>query len=694
MGLKQSIVIVNEYTIKTKTGNGGSRGGSPGDYVLRYMVRDSAVEDLTPVRLNDLDSYVMRYMARKEATDTEVSVPAIKRKMRSAQGFGGISFGSINGKVDASMSDRTIREVSKDIQSYFDSGNTCLKTVLSFDEDYLKKTGVIDPDFEFKKKGDYRGNLDQMKLRLAIMSGVKKMGRSYDKLMWVGTIQVDTDHVHCHLCIVDTGKGKLASDGTQKGKISKKSKRDLRRGIDMFLDENQTVRQMSSNITHDKRNALCHIKKFTHKTMDKQGVPQFLLACLPDDKTLWRAGTNNKAMRKANAIVSQYVTQVLDEPGSGYTDALLHINEYAASRAKNENLSDKEHRELIQNGQGRMLHDCMNGVYGILKQIPESAKSVRTPMMEAMAMDYETMAAQVDNDPMMEFGFKLRSYSGRLSHYKNQTHQYRDAVRNYDASENVSEDSKPLYDYFRFETDYNAMLMCKYQYFLSFLPPGDEYENDFHDLMAYQQKIQDLSNLNDDPSIRRMKPDSAEDYGLRVYNQHGGQYAVGAPQIIERRLDMMSQTYLKKEDVFRDKLADYGMTLDDKGVSYKKPYEFDQVKALDLHHLKYDFSRNVPVSLVNTQKFVAMSMKRYELFEQAATYLTASGQSDMLSLLPTNDVLLMRDVATRMQADSVLVVKQPIEGSKRAVRTTSLSVDYSQDMALMVRATVLSAQFE
>lgn len=68
MGLKQSVVVVNEYTIKT--GNkGGSRGGSPGDYVLRYMARKLATEGIAPIRLEDGDSQIARYEARKRAAD-------------------------------------------------------------------------------------------------------------------------------------------------------------------------------------------------------------------------------------------------------------------------------------------------------------------------------------------------------------------------------------------------------------------------------------------------------------------------------------------------------------------------------------------------------------------------------------------------------------------------------------------------
>ena len=217
MGLKQSIVVVSEFSVKTKSG--GSRGGTPGDYVLRYMARDKAVEDLTPVRLEDTDTYIRRYMMREEATEQMDSVPKIKKAMYDAQKMGGVAFGY--GEV--SLSDRKVRQASRDIQRNFDSGHTVIKTVLSFDEEYLRQTGIIPSDFYLEKKGDFRGNVDQLKLRLAIMNGLDKMGRNFDDLQYVGVIQVDTAHLHCHIAMVDRGRGKLMSDGTQRGKLSAKN---------------------------------------------------------------------------------------------------------------------------------------------------------------------------------------------------------------------------------------------------------------------------------------------------------------------------------------------------------------------------------------------------------------------------------------------------------------------------------------
>lgn len=687
MGLKQSVVIVNEYTVKSKSGK-GSRGSTPGDYITRYIARDQAVEDLTPVQF-DSEAYIERYVARKEATETSNSVQSIKQKMRDIQGCGGVTFGNHN----VSLSHMELKRASKEIQNQFDRGKTVLKTVLSFDEEYLRKHGIIDKGFYLEKKGDYRGNIDQMKLRMAIMNGVDKMSQSYDDLFYVGSIQVDTKHVHCHLAMVDRGRGNLAKDGTQRGKISERSKRNLRRGIDMFLDDKQAVRMMSSNITHDKRNALCFIKKYTHEIMYEHGTPQFLLACLPKDKNLWRASTNRQEMRKANTIVREFVTEVLSEPDSGYKEALRHVDEYARTRQMNEDLTDSEYRALMKNGQERIITDCMNGVYHVLKQIPDEAMQVKTPIMSAMSLDYMDMAAEQDTDPMIEFGFKLRSYSSRLQYHKKEMTKYHDAVKSYENTENASESSKPLYDFFKEEEEYNAKLMCKYQHFLSFLPPKSKYEDEFDELMKYKHKIRKTKQLRDDPSPKRMSAENAEDYGVRVYDIHGGRYLTFAPDVLDRRIEIMEQAYEKYEDDFRYKLSKSGLTLDEKGVSNKKPYEFYEVKALDIHHLSYDFPADFPISKINVDEFIEAADKRYELFAKAKAYLDASGQSDAIESFAHADIQLMKDTADKMRINPVMTVAKPVSsGRKRNSKTVKLDIDYTHDMKMAINETIQTLQ--
>ena len=60
--LKRSIVIVNEYTIKPKNGGKGSRGSTPGDYVVRYMARELATETMAPIRRTPVEDFTIRYI--------------------------------------------------------------------------------------------------------------------------------------------------------------------------------------------------------------------------------------------------------------------------------------------------------------------------------------------------------------------------------------------------------------------------------------------------------------------------------------------------------------------------------------------------------------------------------------------------------------------------------------------------------
>lgn len=702
MGLKQSIVVVNEFSVPT--GNkGGTRGGTPGDYVLRYMARNGATEDITPVRLDDADAYVTRYMARKEATEKYDSVGRIKQGMRDAQGLGGVAFGA-TGKDDigdVSMSHRKVKRVSKDIQRSFEEGKTVMKTVLSFNLDYLRKMGIVEQDFEPRRRGDYRGNIDQMKLRLAIMEGMKKMGRGFDDLEYVGVIQVDTMHVHCHLCMVDKGHGRLLDNGEQKGKLSEQDRRVLRRGVDMALDDMHPVRMLASSIAYDRRNARCFIKRFTHKTMAQNGTPQFLLACLPDDKSLWRASTNRKEMQKANAITREYVEQALAEPDSGYDLAMRQIGKYAEERANREDLSEKEQRQLIDAGRERLIQDCMNGVYAVLRTVPEEVRQVRTPMLETMSLEYADMAAVADSDPMLEFGFRLRSYSSRLKHHRQERHKYYDAVKEYEAARDegqVSPESKPLYDFYKVEEEYNAMLMAKYRHFLNFLPPEDSYQEGFDELMDYREKMVNMLRMTQDKGMSRRSEASAEDYGRRVYGMHGGRFMVTNPSVLNGRLGAMADTYKKMADDFEVRLEDDGMFFESDEHSARvvkeSAYDFDTVKALDIHHLGYDFPYDTPISKPNVDIFVRMARRRVEAFAGAKAYLEQSGQGAAMKELPVKDIELMTAMADRLEQRPLLPsVKSSPGGRANSGRTIRLDDNFQRDMKLAVQATVASTQF-
>lgn len=689
MSSKQDIVIVNEYTVKNN--KGGSRGGTPGDYVLRYMAREDAVEQCVPVRLYDVDNYITRYMAREDAVESLETADEIRKEIKDLDGIGGVAFGY----GSHSLSHEKVLEASKDIQRNFDAGKTVMKTVISFDQEYLKRMGLVDEEFEVKKKGDYRGNVDQLKLRFAIMNGLEKMSKNYDDLQYVGVIQVDTKNVHCHLAMVDRGKGDITEDGTQKGKISERNKKILRRGIDMYLDEKQPVRMMASDITQDRRNTRCFVKKRSYQALNEYGTPQFLLACLPENKNMWRANSNAKVMQKPNQIVRQYVKEVLKQPNSGYKEALQDIDRYAAYRKEREALSNGEARNLVENGKRRIIDDCVNGVYATLKRIPQSELSVETPLLKSLSCTLETCADKAKDGDTYEFSYKLRSYSNRLEHHKKQMYKYRSLAETYEKTENKSADSSYLYQFFKVEEEYNEKLMSKYQHFLAFLPPEDEYKEEFSKLMEYKRRLRAMQDMINDSSLAKMSQSNAEDYGRRVYNMHGGRYAVTAPVTLKRRYEQMLSSYDEKEKKFKNRLSEYGLSIQGNAVVPKPKYSFDEVKALDIHHLGYDFHQDIPISEKNIKKFTEETRRRYNAFSQAKEYLEQSGQGYTIYQLPEKDIETMYKTSIVLEKKKIVESEKikALEETPRS-KTVEIKEQYTKELEVSIQAIVRTLQME
>lgn len=716
MGLKQDVVIVNEFSIPVpsgKKGRKGTRGGTPGDYVTRYMARDMATESLAPIRKTRTDDFIMRYMARDSATE-RLDIRdrgTLKRHMAAAQGEGGVAFGY----DQVSLSHEQLHAASRDIQTLFDAGHTVMKTVLSFDQEYLRKHKIIPEDFVCEKRGDYRGQIDQMKLRLAVMHGLDRMGRTvYDDLRYVAVIQVDTEHVHCHLAMVDAGQGRRAADGTQKGKISARAKSLLRRGVDAWLDEKKTVRHLASAVGYEKRNVTTFVKRWAHQQMLRESLPQFLLACLPEDRRLWRAGTNNEAMRKPNRIVRQLVQEVLERPGSPMSQAKAEILEYANHRREAEGLSTQEWHALVERGEAQILERSVNSVYAMLRQLPADALQVRTPILDAMGMDYEALAQRAhekDEDQIVGFGFRLRSFAARLEHHVERRQHFHEQARAWEAADDEGRAvaaSRAVYDFFREEEAYHARVASKYRSFLRFAPASATWYEDWKKVSDYGERIISLESMRHDASLRRLKDESeAERIGREIYDQPGGRLVArgdkASAHVLEDRVRRMRATYAVMRDDLRVHLAGKGLNLviesdpasgrDSATVSAGAEHSFDDVKGLDLHHMRYDFANDVPVGPRTVRAFQVQAIARSRALDAAVEYLVASGQEDTLDELPLQDVRAMSDLADAVAADpSAMLPSHVAELARaRAIVRRSRTVRLTEDLGDRVTAEVHGA---
>lgn len=697
MSLKQSIVVVNEFSVPTPGGgkHGGSRGGTPGAYVMRYMARKGATEPVTPIRRRDTEDFILRYMARESATEKAVSRHQLKDNVLHVSGQGGVAFGY----GQPSLSDEGVRRASADIQRLFDEGHTVMKTVLSFSPEYLQETGVVPKGFVAQNKGDYRGHIDQMRLRMAIMHGLERMGHRFDDLRYVGVIQVDTLHVHCHLAMVDAGLGRRVRTEKgmqQKGKLTSTDISLLRRGVDSWLDENQHVAHMSSAVGYERLNVAAFVKRWAHEKVLDESLPQLLLACLPADKTLWRYGSNRPEMRRANSVATELVTELLDRPGSPMGSAMIAVETYANRRAQREGLGDRERQALVRRGYETIMERSVNGLYQVLQSLPPEALSVRTPMLTVMSQDVETLMATQSqrmktqaqgvsaDDDLVGFSLRLRSYGARLREHDTQREYWRMRAADWEAGFQagaVSPQSEVMHKLYLEEEEYHARCVSKYRSLLGPLAVGvdgqhrddSSWKDVLESVDKRREAVVGLEALLADRSIPKMKDaDEAEKLGVAAHGVSGGRLLAAGGKAgrntLKQRLERARASLASRTADLVSMLSGKGLVLraiqddardnnqasqDDRGAMSVVPGErwaLSQTKGMDLHDVRSDTVVDMALGRHVADRFVTWARRRQRLIDDARMYLHESGQEDIIEMvLPLDDVRRMNRVADDLE---------------------------------------------
>lgn len=500
------------------------------------------------------------------------------------QGLGGVSFSHDS----LSLSHERLKELSEHVQDLFDNNHTVIMTVLSFTHDYLVDNGVVPATMGTPvPRGGYRGQVDQLKLRRAINHGLERMAvrEGFDNLEWMGVIQVDTSQVHCHLALVDAGKGRTAKDGSQRGMLSPSGMMTLRRGLDAYLDEQKSVAFMASAVSRERQNVVTHVKRWTHESIGRQSDAQFLLSVLPDNKNHWRAATNRKDMRRANKLCRDLVETQLDKPSSPMVAAMATVRNYADARVAREGISQSQRDELIERGREQIIRKCMNSVYQVLKDIPEEEQEKAPDLMHACAMPMEEVVEHYATSQQQkeekesedvdksteeeslsadEFIMRLRSYHARYDHHnaKRREFEHRDAgwVAAYNAGE-ASPESRAMHDFYQSEIDYHARSSAKYRHFLNFPTVDETWDEDWREIDEYAWRTLQLEELLNDEAIAHAPSyEVAEEMGIRRYGHRGAGNLAGTPaearvarRILDQRYQTMRHNYRELIDDVTDK---------------------------------------------------------------------------------------------------------------------------------------------
>lgn len=482
MNLSNQIVVKNEFT----NTNNSSRGASPGNYIVNYAARGEASEQYTPTGVDGvtLYNYIAYYSARKDATEQATRTYKEKSELRNElyvlNGRDGRSFGSLG----LSYTHNMLEEQAELVQAQFNKGHTVQKTVLSFTTDYLIEQKVLPADFEHQVIGDFKGKVDQLKLRQAIITGVndytKKAG--FIAPIWVGAIQIDTHHVHAHLTMVDkeiSPSRKLIA-GEEKGKITKREREVMRRGIHRSLREDKTLHHYHNSVDNTRRELVAKIQTLAMEQMKSSVQLQNIIAALPKDKRKWRYGTNRKEMQRANELMDNYL-ELLDREHNymtGESGMESKLKLYAEEAVRVNGSVDKPANAYIKEGRKLVRERSANAIYKKINSFLKKEESkgyeptpVKTPMIELASKDTHELRAFVQNEgsDLSLLTYRSRSYKERKATYLNEGLMYAAANRNFNEArlkKEVASDSKVLGTFYANEMNHRFELVDKYRMYL------------------------------------------------------------------------------------------------------------------------------------------------------------------------------------------------------------------------------------
>ena len=260
-------------------------------------------------------------------------------------------------------------------------------------------------------------------------------------------------------------------------------------------------------------------------------------------------------------------------------------------------------------------------------EVKEKDKTVSTPFLSVGSKPAEVLAEI--NDDFASFLFKFKSYSERLAYHKTRARVASDFMHDYKGQAKRSAASFSCFEFYRNEYEYHTKLVSKYGQLLMFFPESVSQDlqkkiDDFNSLTQAKAKIEMCE--VDTKAIRMKDSATLKRYGRDVYGIDFADELLlpggfsGRKERIDKRLERL-KTDIKESKEINNLQEKNGQVLP--GFHY----DFEEVKALDLHKLYYDFNSDFEVSVVNLTKFFDCTRQRIEMFNKAEEYFRSTGQS-------------------------------------------------------------------
>ncbi|WP_251159477.1 relaxase MobL [Caniella muris] len=221
-------VVSASFTVPSP--RGGSRGASPGAHAARYVGRDGACESL--------GATAAPLLAPDPPRMPLTSVPGGRRVAD------GRLFGSMEGIGSTLSGTGSWAEAAcRRIQDLFLAGRTVVTLVFSFARYFMESVGAV------AKGALALGRAQVLRVRAAVARAMERVGEEYDSMGWVAGVHTNTDHVHCHVSVVEQGR----SPRTSKGKVPRRCLAEARRRAAEALEDGSCGRPWAAVAAADER---------------------------------------------------------------------------------------------------------------------------------------------------------------------------------------------------------------------------------------------------------------------------------------------------------------------------------------------------------------------------------------------------------------------------------------------------------
>ena len=266
----------------------------------------------------------------------------------------------------------------------------------------------------------------------------------------------------------------------EKGMINDKTKDRMRYSLTRSLTKTRDIRPYVNQITNKRQLT----KTMTRTTAFYNAVTaeklQILQASLPDNKKMWRADSNAKAMDRPHEIVNDIVDDLWTRHDNGVRlkDFDNAVVDYIDARQSDEQFDDEMRQDLYQNAYMRLRRETINSIYQDMKKLKDKDKKVEIPKYSIKATSTEALQNEIvdmhssDYQPQIYDNLILneqrqRGYNNRFKDSFYKANHYKKEIQKYDYLDNqnlTSEDSKVVREHYLKEYQHNVRVSDKYAY--------------------------------------------------------------------------------------------------------------------------------------------------------------------------------------------------------------------------------------